>query len=90
MTRNEIDREIVNLASLMNLMINIEKVLGTSKDLKQINDFNIEYSLRYQQLKEKCIELNVILEDYFKSEKEKNNIIDFNLLLAKNQIKQFL
>jgi len=90
MTRREIDLEILKLASLMQMVVNINKILETTKDPKQIDDFNTEFRLRYRQLQTKCIELNEVLDNYFKYEKENNNVIDFNLMSVKKQISQFL
>lgn len=90
MNRKELDQEIVKLANLLQMLVNINKVLETTKDPKKIDQYNEEYRYRFLQARVKAQELDKSLDDFFKYEKDNNLPVDIKLRMVKNQIIKYI
>lgn len=90
MNRKELDQEIVKLANLLQMLVNINKVLETTKDPKKIQEFNEEYRYRFLQARVKAQELDKVLDTFFQYEKDNNLPIDIRLRMVKNQIVNYI
>lgn len=88
--RKELDNKILKVASLGQMLININKVLETTKNPEQIDKYNQEFRIRYIELKEAAADLSKGLDVFFKYEKENNSPIDFKIRSIKKQIAEFL